>query len=255
MKKHVSGFIYTLIIFSITIISWKPASVKNQTISSKAIVEQYISNIYDTAHLQESGLGYAVFKKAVTGFINLKIDNKLSPFSSILTIVDYAKSSCEKRMWVIDLINKELIINTWVAHGQGSGDDLATDFSDRIDSHQSSVGFFITDDVYYGKNGRSLRLDGMDAGFNENARTRAIVLHGADYVCQAVIESKGRLGRSFGCPAVAPEIRDQIIETIKNKTVLFINGDENHYVSKYLDEDIAANYLAPSLNNIILANL
>ena len=255
MKKHVSGFVYTLILFSITIISWKPAPVKNKSFSSKAVIEQYISTIYDTAHLQESGLSYMVFKKAVTGFINLKIDNKLSPFSSILTIVDYAKSSCEKRMWVIDLINKELIINTWVAHGQGSGDDIATDFSDRIDSHQSSVGFFITDDVYYGKNGRSLRLDGMDAGFNENARTRAIVLHGADYVCQAVIERKGRLGRSFGCPAVAPEVRDQVIEAIKNKTVLFINGDENHYASKYLDENIAANYLAPGLNNSVLANL
>jgi hypothetical protein len=260
MRKCLSGLLCILLIFSITIISWKPATAKkslhdNQIFGAKELLNKYIDNIYQSAHLDEKGLDINVFKKALTGFLNLKATNKIPQTTNVLSVIDYNKSSCEKRMWIIDILSKELILNTWVAHGEGSGDDLATDFSDRFDSHQSSLGFYITDAVYYGKNGRSLKLDGMDAGFNSNARARAIVLHGADYVCQALIEQKGRLGRSFGCPAVSPEVVNQVIDNIKNKTVIFVNGNDDNYTSKYLDEDMAANFVQSDANGNLIANL
>jgi hypothetical protein len=259
MRKHFGAVVCALLIFSVTIISWRPANkplinLYNSS-SAREIFEKYVSNVYESAHLQESGLASTVFEKAVTGFINLKIAGKLSPNCSILTIVDYAKSSCEKRMWIIDVISDELLLNTWVAHGQGSGEDMADRFSNKLDSHKSSLGFYLTDDVYYGKNGLSLKLDGLDVGFNENARTRAIVVHGADYVSQGAIDHLGYLGRSFGCPAVPTEVAEQVINTIKDKTVMFINGNDRHYTSRYLDEEMAANYLSHDSSNNVIANL
>jgi hypothetical protein len=140
------------------------------------------------------------------------------------------QSSTAKRLWIIDLDKKELLLNTWVAHGNGSGSDKATRFSNVNDSFQSSLGFYVTGEVYSGKHGKSLRLDGMDAGYNDNARKRSIVVHGASYVSQGTINALGRLGRSQGCPAVAPE----------GRTVLFINGNDERYTSKFLDQHMAA---------------
>jgi hypothetical protein len=129
---------------------------------------------------------------------------------------------------------------------------MANAFSNNEESHQSSLGFYITDDIYIGKHGRSLRLDGVDQGFNDKARERAIVLHGAEYVNKNTIEQLGRLGRSFGCPAVSTEVVDKVIETIKNKNVLFIAGNDSNYTSKYLDEDNAAKFaFADSSFNLV----
>ncbi len=158
-------------------------------------------------------------------------------------------------MWIVDILNKSLVLHTWVAHGNGSGKDIANRFSDKVNSHKSSLGFYVTDDVYYGKNGRSLRLDGMDPGFNAHARSREIVVHAADYVGEGTIGALGRLGRSEGCPAVSPEVADQVIETIKGKTVMFINGNgKKPYTSKYLNENSAAQHLAND-NDSVLASL
>ncbi len=260
MKKSFGWLICFLLILAVSAISWKRAEITKhndfkKNFSARELLEKYISNIYESAHLQESGLDLDVFKKAVTGFMDLKVSNKLPQTCSVLTVVDLTKSSHEKRMWIIDVINKELLFNTWVAHGQGSGDDMATRFSDKIDSHQSSLGFYVTDDVYYGKNGRSLRLDGMDAGFNTNARERAIIVHGADYVGEGTIAQLGRLGRSYGCPAVPTQVADKVINTIKDKTVLFINGNSSHYNSKFLNEEQAASYVFPDSNSGFIANL
>jgi hypothetical protein len=142
-----------------------------------------------------------------------------------------------------------------VAHGEKSGSDVPDRFSDRIDSKKSSLGFYLTDDIYFGEHGRSLRLDGLDPGFNANARKRAIVLHAADYVCENVIEQKGRLGRSFGCPAVSPEVINQVLDAVKDKSVLFIHGQNKHYSSRYLDEEVAGAYLATALGGNITASL
>lgn len=252
MRKHFWWITCAVLLLSITIISWKSDS-KNKTTtassSSKALFENYVDELYQSANLQASGLNETVFQKAVTGFINLKADNLISPFSSILTIVDFDKPSHEKRMWIVDLVEKQLLINTWVAHGQGSGVDTAYSFSNTDNSHQSSLGFYLTDDVYVGKHGRSLHLDGLDEGFNSLARQREIVIHAADYVSQSNIDQTGRIGRSWGCPAVAPEVAGEVIDAIKGKTVLFINGNDSSYTSKYLDEDLSANYVFPSDSN------
>ncbi|HEY8784016.1 MAG TPA: murein L,D-transpeptidase catalytic domain family protein [Mucilaginibacter sp.] len=260
MRKRFGGLAGILLILAIASISWKPVGANtpvtnsNKTFKAQELLEKYIDNIYESARLQESGLAFNVFKKALTGFINLKNSNKLPQTSSILTVIDFTRPSREKRMWIVDVIGKELVLNTWVAHGVGSGKDMATRFSDRNDSHKSSVGFYITDNVYYGKHGRSLKLDGLDAGFNSNARSREIVVHAADYVGESTIEHLGFLGRSFGCPAVSPEVADRVINTIKDKTVMFVNGNVRHYASKYLDEEQAANFVSDS-NNAYIANL
>lgn len=210
--------------------------------SGKALFFHYVSDVYEAANLGQSGLDSSVFEKAIVGYYNLKTANLLPAGSAIITIVDFNKPSSTKRMWIVDLKNRKLLLNTWVAHGQGSGNDMATAFSNNEESHQSSLGFYVTNEIYMGKHGRSLRLDGMDAGFNDKARSRDIVLHGAEYVNQNTINQLGRLGRSFGCPAVSTAVVDQVIDTIKDKNMLFINGNDNSYTSKYLNEDVAAKF-------------
>ncbi|MBK0379143.1 murein L,D-transpeptidase catalytic domain family protein [Mucilaginibacter segetis] len=260
MRKNLWWIFSTLLLFAVTVISWRPASnsdiintntkssvTVNGKLTAKELFEQYVSDIYQTANLQQAGLNLAVFQKAVTGYTNLKLSNKLDQNSSIITVVDFTKSSKIKRMWIIDMLNKHLILNTWVAHGQGSGGDIAKEFSNNNESHQSSLGFYLTNEVYFGKHGRSLRLDGLDAGINSSARARGIVIHAADYVSQSAINQLGRLGRSFGCPAVSPEVSETVINTIKGKNMFFINGNDVNYDSKYLDETEAANYIADVL--------
>jgi hypothetical protein len=249
IRKHFKWILCVIIISPVTIISWKPVSnpkvfTEIKVVSSaKEVFAQYVATIYQTAKLQQAGLDISVFQKAVTGYINLKLANKLPQNSSVITVVDFTKPSRQKRMWIIDVLTKQLLLNTWVAHGQGSGDDMASKFSDNDESHQSSLGFYLTDDVYMGKHGRSLHLDGLDEGFNSSARARAIVLHAADYVSQSAIDKMGRLGRSFGCPAVSPEISNEVINTIKGKNILFINGNDSNYTSKYLDENAVENFV------------
>jgi hypothetical protein len=252
MRKYiltVAGIL--LISLSLFIISWRPSVLnmkylgKNSipvspTLSEDSLYNAYVQDLYNSSHLAQSGLNLAVFEKAVTGFYNLKNSGKLSSSKSILTIADMDKPSSTKRLWVIDLDRKELIINTWVAHGKNTGDDKSTHFSNVNSSNQSSLGLYVTAEVYNGKHGRSLKLDGMDVGYNSNARERAIVVHGAPYVSQGTINALGRLGRSEGCPAVAPEYADKVISAIEGKTVLFINGTDQNYTSRYLDQHVAA---------------
>lgn len=214
-------------------------SVNSSPLSGQ-LFNQYVTNIYQNADLESSGLDSTVFKKAVTGYYNLKTANKLAANSSVITIVDLAKSSCTKRLWIVDLQKQTLVLNTWVAHGQNSGEDVAYHFSNNVDSFESSLGFYVTDNVYMGKHGRSLKLQGMDEGFNDKALERDIVLHAAPYVGPDSIRDLGRLGRSQGCPAVSPLVANRIIDAIKGKNVLFINGNDDSYYSKYLNPDMAA---------------
>jgi hypothetical protein len=254
MRKHLSWTIGALLLFSVTVISWRPADANKSKItnarsySAKEVFAQYVSDIYQTANLQQTGMDVAVFQKAVTGYLNLKLANKLPANSNVITVVDFNKSSREKRMWIVDMLSKTLVLNTWVAHGQGSGDDMANKFSNNNESHQSSLGFYLTDEVYIGKHGRSLKLDGLDEGINSAARARGIVIHAADYVCQNTINQIGRLGRSFGCPAVSPEVSDMVINTIKGRSLLYINGNDSNYTSKLLDDTAPVNFVAANTN-------
>lgn len=138
-----------------------------------------------------------------------------------LTVIDYSKPSTEKRLWVFDLKARELVFEELVAHGQGSGGNMATQFSNQNETHQTSLGLFVTGDTYVGKNGYSLRLDGLDRGVNDNARERAIVMHGAPYVSDAFVKATGRLGRSWGCPAVSELVAHKMIDTVKGGGLVF----------------------------------
>lgn len=176
-------------------------------------------------------LDYDVFAKAYIGYMNLRANNKLNTEKQILTICDYSKSANTNRMWLIDLANNTVLLNTYVAHGQGTGEEYATRFSNREGSHQSSLGFYVTGATYIGKHGNSMYLHGMDEGYNSAAFERSIVLHGAGYVSHDFIAGTGRLGRSWGCPAVSEQISEKVIDLIKDGTCLFIYYPERKYLA------------------------
>ena len=247
-KFSVKGLIALIFGFTFLSLSWKTSKnsdmlvdTKNvhdsitDIVSDEIVFSNFVNDLYETAGLQKADLALPVFEKAITGFMNLKNQNALNQDKNIITIVDFTKSSTSKRMWIVDLQKKTLLLNTYVAHGQGSGADLATSFSNIAESHQSSIGFYITSETYFGKHGLSLKLDGLDKGINDLARDRAIVIHGAKYVSEDFIKKTGRLGRSFGCPAVSEELNEEVIGLIKNKTCLFINGNSKNYQSALLD--------------------
>ena len=138
-----------------------------------------------------------------------------------LTVIDYSRPSSQPRLWVVDLTTHELLYEELVAHGQGSGGDTATMFSNQPETHRTSLGLFVTDSTYVGKNGYSLRLNGLDEGINDKARERAIVMHGAPYVSEAYVRANGRLGRSWGCPAIRSDIAREMIDRVKGGGLVF----------------------------------
>lgn len=155
-----------------------------------------------------------------------------------LTVIDYSKPSTEKRLWVFDLRARALRFEELVAHGTGSGGNIATTFSNEPDTHQSSLGLFRTEGSYVGKNGYSLRLHGLDSGFNDRAYERAIVMHGAPYVSEAVAREQGRLGRSWGCPALRSGIAREVIDTVKGSGLIFAYYPDERWLesSRYLGD-------------------
>jgi len=144
-----------------------------------------------------------------------------SPSSERLAVIDYSRPSTHKRLWVFDVRNPTLLYREYVAHGRNSGDNYARSFSNADGSLQTSLGLFRTAETYIGGNGYSLRLDGLEPGVNDAARQRAIVMHGAPYVNPALAQSQGRLGRSYGCPALRQQVAREVIDTLKNQQLLF----------------------------------
>ncbi len=189
-----------------------------------------LSNLYASLNLSEKGLSQNAFNYAVKGFSYLKSKGKIIN-DNILTIVDFSLSSTKKRLFIIDLEKQEILFNTYVAHGQKTGEEFAKNFSNKPESYQSSPGFYITSDTYNGKNGYSMHLLGQESGFNDKANERAIVMHGAPYVSEGFIKSRGFLGRSWGCPAVPENLNKPIIEKIKNGSCLFIYTNDDNYLS------------------------
>ncbi|UJF17381.1 murein L,D-transpeptidase catalytic domain family protein [Vibrio sp. SS-MA-C1-2] len=164
-------------------------------------------------------LSYLAFSEAMENLEIVDIKNR-----RWLTIIDYQQSSKDKRFYLIDLNDREVVYNTLVSHGVNSGDEYVDSFSNRLNSKKSSKGVFKTAESYYGKNGYSLRLEGLVNGVNDNARIRGVVIHGADYVSQQIIENTGRLGRSWGCPALPIAMNREIIDIIKDGSLLYIHG-------------------------------
>lgn len=159
-----------------------------------------------------------------------------------LTVIDYSRPSTEKRLWVFDIRTRALLYEELVAHGQGTGDTYATSFSNEPNTHRSSLGLFVTDETYVGRNGYSLRLDGLDRGFNDRARERAIVMHGAPYVSDEFAAAQGRLGRSWGCPALRESIAREVIDRVKGGSLLFAYYPDPQWLkaSRYLGDCAAA---------------
>ena len=171
------------------------------------------SNNYELPKLES-------FTEALKGFYILKEKGLIK--KDILTLVDFSLSSNVKRLWVIDLATNTVLFQSLVAHGRNTGEEFANNFSNTAESFKSSLGFYATGEVYSGKHGLSLKLDGLEKGLNDHARERAVVMHGAEYVSDSFIKGNKRLGRSQGCPAVPVELAAEIISVIKDKSCLYI---------------------------------
>jgi hypothetical protein len=174
----------------------------------------------------EGILDYGIYLRALAGASMIS-----APKKDILTIIDYSKPSYEKRFYVIDLKDRKLLYHTLVSHGKNSGEIECSRFSNQPRSLQSCPGFFLTAESYTGRQGYSLRLDGLEPGVNDLARARAIVIHGAEYVCQRYVEDFGYIGRSWGCPALPLELNRNIIDFIKGGSCLYIHTDSESYLS------------------------
>ncbi len=169
--------------------------------------------------LTHLGLREHVLSQALTAFETAW--KRGDTTEKLITVIDYSMPSSEERLWVIDLSTNEVLFQLHVSHGKNSGGDTPSSFSNTNMSKQSNVGLLKTAETYQGKHGYSLRLDGLEAGYNDNARARAIVVHGASYATQSFVDAHGRLGRSWGCPAVDPAISRRLIDTIKGGSLIF----------------------------------
>ena len=202
---------------------------KAEKITSEKSENAKIEDLYQSFSLNNFSMpNLSVFTNALSGYQKLSDAGKVG--KQLLTIVDFDLSSTKKRMWILDMASKEVIFNTYVSHGQKSGGEFATSFSNTENSHQSSLGFYVTGETYYGKNGLSLFIDGMERGFNSNARKRYVVIHGADYAEPSFIKRIGRLGRSYGCPAVPNYLAKDLIHTIKGESVVYIHKNQDDYL-------------------------
>ena len=180
-----------------------------------------------------------VFQSGLRGYFYLRETQSIQN-QKYLTIIDFSRASNRKRLWVFDLEEKKIVFNEYVAHGVKSGIDYPKYFSNSHGSNKSSIGFYTTGNTYYGSNRYSLKLNGLEPGFNSNAFARGIVIHGADYVSEQFIKGNQRLGRSFGCPAVSQEVNRAMIDLIKGESCLFIYYPQEHYLesSKLMNANI-----------------
>ena len=201
----------------------KKNTIINYTINNDAKV------IYDELHLAAIGLSDKAFDYAYKGYQYLVKRQRLAN-TGILAICDFSQSSNKKRLYILDVANNKVLLTSYVAHGRGSGNEYAMRFSNRTRSHQSSLGFYVTSSTYYGDHGLSLRLQGLEAGFNSLAMKRNIVVHGAAYIGDDYLNTNKFMGRSYGCPAVPESECAEVIDLIKNGACFFIY----HPTKKYL---------------------
>ncbi|MCG8410925.1 MAG: murein L,D-transpeptidase catalytic domain family protein [Bacteroidales bacterium] len=180
-----------------------------------------VNNPSENSFVNSINISQPAYYMALNGFYQLKTKGLLRN-DSLITIIDFSKTSDQDRFYIIDLKNEKILKRTLVAHGIRSGSNQAKLFSNKNRSNKSSLGLFLTNETYFGKHGYSLRIDGMSKGLNDNARKRAIVIHGAEYVSRKYIHYNGRIGRSYGCPALPIEETTEIINLIKNGTCLYI---------------------------------
>ena len=223
--------IFLALLMSPTLTVEREGEMVNTPITTLVTLDDACRQIYCDCGL-EGKLDYEIFHRAMTGSSMLA-----APKKDVLTIIDFTKPSGEKRFYVIDLKNHKLMFNTLVAHGRNSGEIKATRFSNKPRSLQSSPGFYLTAESYGGKYGYSLRLDGLEPGINDMARSRAIVIHGAFYVCQQYVNDFGYIGRSYGCPALPENVCKGVIDVIKGGSCLYIHTNNESYLSNSILPD------------------
>lgn len=232
MKIFLLAFIGAFALLSNSISNSAPGernTNSNNKITSEAEYnELLVKNIYEECNLTGK-LEYDVFKQAMEGYNSIDAPNK-----NLISIIDYSKPSNEKRFFIIDIENHKLLYQTLVAHGKNSGYLNATKFSNKYGSHKSSLGFFRTENSYYGVRGFSLKLEGLEKGINDNARQRGIIIHGANYVDERIANGNGVIGRSWGCPAVSKKLSKEIINLLRGGSLLFIYADDELYKEKSL---------------------
>lgn len=233
-KYHFVLFPILIVLIHIPFVFAKPhTEIKVEKIASlKNIDINNASNaiLYDSMRLNNMGLSEQAFDYAMKGFNYLRSMGKLNN-DNIISIVDFSLPSSRKRLFVIDVENFKVLFNTYVAHGRNSGKEYASQFSNLPESFKSSLGFYITKGTYNGEHGFSLQLEGEEKGINDNALSRAIVVHCADYVNERLAKSQGYIGRSLGCPALPRQYSTPIIQTIKNGSCFFMFSPDSNYLT------------------------
>lgn len=199
--------------------------------ADKNIVAKESALVYDSLGLEEMGLNEKAFRYAWKGFVSLRNSGRLKN-PDIISICDFSQSSKNKRLYIIDVAEMRILKNTYVAHGRGSGGEFAQYFSNRPESHKSSLGFYVTGDTYNGQHGLSLRINGVERGINDKAYVRRIVVHGSGYVGDNFLDVNPFTGRSYGCPAVPQAETEEIINFIKEGSCLFIYHPSKLYIAK-----------------------
>jgi hypothetical protein len=201
--------------------------------------------LVDIAAVEASGVSSNVLQLAVNA-VSCAVNAGDIERPRTLTVIDYSLPSTEPRLWVFDVATGKLLYKELVAHGRNTGENMATHFSDTPESRQSSIGLFVTADTYVGSNGYSLRLDGLEPGFNGRARERAIVMHGAPYVNASLAASQGRIGRSWGCPALREAVARDVIDTVQGGGVIFSYYPDEEWLrtSRFLNCDRAETVVA-----------
>ncbi|GEM_PF-575455 len=227
---------------SLSLVESSECFVPNLSDKSAAF-DDFVFDLYDSTCLESSGVSEENLKLAVTGYFNLIQSEKIAP-KTPLTLVDYSQSSIKPRLFVIDLLEQLIEHQSLVAHGRGSGGKIPKYFSNEHQSHKTSLGFYKTSNTYVGQHGYSLRLDGLESGINCRARSRAIVMHPATYVSNAVCREYGYLGRSWGCPSLPVNQSRAIISSIKNGTCMFLIAKDKNYLSnsELIDEFCASEF-------------
>jgi hypothetical protein len=213
-----------------TIISTTSSAVTVIKSASQLLLEE-ADALYDSMHLKKWGLSKKAFEYAWKGYKQLLDERRLNN-DEVLSICDFSQSSRRKRLYIIDVAEKKLLLNTYVAHGRNSGGEYARSFSNKDESHKSSLGFYVTRNTYYGDHGLALKIDGLENGINDRADERNIVIHGSQYVGANYLRNNKMNGRSFGCPAVPAKDTQKVIYTIKDGSCLFIYHPTKAYLTR-----------------------
>lgn len=214
--------------FQIPIEEGETASPKKLITLNSDVFLQFSNSVYSSLAFDKDTLDKKVWDIAIRGYYYLKATDQLTN-SKYLTVIDFTESCNNERLWVIDLENKKVEYNEMVAHGKYSGEEYAYRFSNQHRSNKSSLGFYITGGTYYGRNGLSLKLNGIEKRFNSNAYSRGIVIHGANYVGDRYLRYNDRIGRSYGCPAVSQSVNKEMVNSLKDGSCLYIYHNWKYY--------------------------